>query len=298
MQNVSESSNYSPRAQPRGADEIGKLLGSNRIIVAIIYLDLDRFKLVNDTLGHAMGDWLLCEVADRLRSRVRTSDTPARLRDEFAVVAVDLYTSVDATMLAGDLLAQFSAPLAVDDHEFSLTVSVGISCFPKDAIESEKLIYQADTAMYGAKTTGKNMVIVFTGEFGEAVKRRLELEYRLRGAIMRGKMFIRYQPQFEASTNRLVSFEALARWSHPTFGLMPPTKLIPIAEETGLIIPIGLWIMEQACIEASKRKSLAESPVQVAVNISTIQLMNKDFAPKAAEILKRTGLKPAFSSVS
>lgn len=262
-------------------------------IVALIYLDLDGFKLVNDTLGHTIGDALLCEIADRLRLRVRDSDTLARIGgDEFTVVVEDLHSFEEANLIAKDLLAEFATPFFFKGHELSLTASLGISFYPQSASDAEHLIQQADTAMYVAKSTGKNRFILFTPEFGDAVQERLELENQLRGASERNEFAVHYQPQFEATTHRLVRFEALIRWNHPTRGEIPPSKFIPIAEETGLIVPIGLWVMQEACIEAVKWQARSERPVQVAVNISTVQLLHGDFVEIVIDVLNRTGLKP------
>lgn len=271
------------------------LAGSKRrnSIVALIYIDLDGFKLVNDTLGHTTGDILLREVACRLSSRVRAANTLARIGgDEFAVVAEDLSGIEHAETIANALLAEFRRPFSSSGQELTLTASLGICFYPNDAADAEQLIRQADTAMYVAKKSGKNGFKLFASQYGDAVREQLELENQLRGAVERSELVVHYQPEYETSTHRLVRLEALVRWNHPTLGVIPPLKFIPIAEDTGLIIPIGIWIMEQACMEAVKWQARSEGPVQLAVNVSAIQLRNAEFVASVAAVLNRTGLSP------
>jgi diguanylate cyclase (GGDEF)-like protein len=261
--------------------------------LAVIYLDLDGFKLVNDTLGHSVGDLLLRQVAERLQKRVRASDTFARIGgDEFMLVAAPIRSAKDAGLIAHELLTQFTNPFALAGHDLTLTASIGISLYPQDAMEAEQLVQQADTAMYVAKGSGKNKVIFFSPEFGEAVRERLELENLLRGALEHGELALHYQPEFELKNRRLVRFEALARWNNPTLGMISPMKFIPIAEESGLIIPIGKWVLEQACREAVRWQTLSEDPVMVGVNVSSIQFMQDDFVGVLAHALEITGLDP------
>jgi diguanylate cyclase (GGDEF)-like protein len=262
-------------------------------MLALLYLDLDGFKLVNDTLGHSAGDFLLQEVAGRLQRRTRASDTLARIGgDEFTVLASHIRNTEEAELVARELLAQLETPFALNGHKITLTASMGISLYPGDALDPEQLIQHADTAMYVAKSSGKNRYKVFSAEFGDVVRERLELENQLRGAVERGELAVHYQPEFDLATHRLRRFEALARWQHPTLGMIPPSKFIPIAEETGLISQIGLWVMEQACTEAVRWQGMAEYPVQVAVNVSTLQFFREDFVASVTAILTRTGLNP------
>jgi diguanylate cyclase (GGDEF)-like protein len=259
--------------------------------VAVIYMDLDGFKLVNDTLGHSVGDLLLRQVAERLQQRVRTSDTFARIGgDEFMLVAAPVRNAGEAGLLANELLAQFMTPFSIHEHELTLTASIGISLYPQDAVHPEQMVQQADTAMYVAKSTGKNKLVFFSPEFGDAVRERLELENQLRGALERHELSLHYQPEFDLRDQRLVRFEALARWNNPTLGMIPPLKFIPIAEESGLIIPIGRWVMEQACREAVRWQALSSGPVMVGVNVSNIQFMQSDFVGIVARVLQVTGL--------
>jgi diguanylate cyclase (GGDEF)-like protein len=277
-------------------DRLGQTLAAaNRwqTMVAVLYLDLDGFKLVNDTLGHSIGDQLLRQVADRMRRRIRAADTLARIGgDEFIVIAPDLHSPQDARVLAHDLMAELVEPFHMNDHELTLTASVGISVYPEHALHPEELIQQADTAMYVAKGAGKNRASFYTADAGDAVRERLELENQLRGALERGELAIHYQPEFETSTCRLLGFEALARWRHPTLGMIPPLKFIPIAEETGLIVPIGAWIMEQACREAVRWNTLCGRAISIAVNISSVQFLRDDFVGTVTGVLSRTRLDP------
>jgi len=267
----------------------------HKTLVAVLYLDLDGFKLVNDTLGHSTGDLLLRQVADRLRRRMRATDTLARVGgDEFTAIATDLTSPQNAGVLANDLLAQLVEPFRINGHDLALTASIGISVYPEHGLEPEQLIQTADTAMYVAKSTGKNKTTFYTTEAGDAVRERLELENQLRAALERGELMVYYQPEFETVTRRLLGFEALARWRHPTLGMIPPLKFIPIAEETGLIVPIGLWVMEQACREAVRWKAVCGRPIKIAVNISTVQLLRDDFVDTVTGVLTQTGLDPHF----
>jgi diguanylate cyclase (GGDEF)-like protein len=259
----------------------------------VIYLDLDGFKLVNDTLGHTFGDLLLQQVAKRLQSKVRASDTLARIGgDEFTVVVTHFHNTCDVDRVAKILSTVLATPFVIQGHELTLSASMGISTYPEDATSAEELIQHADTAMYVAKSTGKNCFMRFSAQFGNVVRERLELENQLRGAIERSELSLDYQPEFDLVTRRLLRFEALARWRHPTLGLIPPSKFIPIAEETGLIVEIGTWVLEKACEEAVRWQAESETPVQVAVNVSNVQFFRDDFVPIVEEILKRTGLDP------
>ena len=262
-------------------------------ILALLYIDLDGFKLVNDSLGHSIGDALLVQVATRLRSRVRQSDTLARLGgDEFTVVLGNLHKKEEASLVAKDLLDALAEPFLIEGHQLTIGASIGISIFPDDAQDDADLMQQADSAMYASKRDGRNRATYFTPELGSMVRERLNLENQLRGAIARGEIQVHYQPEFDAVSNRLVRFEALARWTHPTLGTIPPDKFIPVAEESGLIVGLGAYIMEMACAEAVRWQAIAPYPVQVAVNVSTIQFRRDYFVEEVTSVLKQTGLKP------
>ncbi|MGO8759924.1 MAG: putative bifunctional diguanylate cyclase/phosphodiesterase [Terracidiphilus sp.] len=268
------------------------------LIMALLYLDLDGFKLVNDSLGHSVGDALLVRVADCLRSWIRTGDTLGRLGgDEFLVILNGMRVKQDAQMVADNLLDAINNPFHVKSHELAIGASIGISIFPDDATEAEELVQQADSAMYAAKRAGKNRAAYFTPEIGMQVHERSTLENLLRGSVSRREIIVHYQPEFELATNRLVRFEALARWIHPTIGEVPPDKFIPIAEESGLIAVLGASVMEQACTEARRWQELSPHPIQVAVNVSGIQLRRKGFADEVQKILGRSGLSPELLQI-
>jgi diguanylate cyclase (GGDEF)-like protein len=262
-------------------------------IVGLIFVDLDGFKLVNDSLGHSAGDVLLAAVAARLIGRVRASDTFARIGgDEFALVLEDLASKSDGENIARELLAEFESPFIIRGHELRMTASVGISFCPDDALDAEELTRQADTAMYIAKSNGKNGYERFVGHYGDEVREQLELENHIRSAMEREEWVLHYQPEFEVGGQRLVRFEARIRWNHPTLGLISPQQFAPIAERTGLIVPIGNWVFEQACMEAVKWQKHSGNPVQMAVNVSAIQLRCAHFVANVASVLRRTGLRP------
>ncbi len=261
--------------------------------LALLYVDLDGFKLVNDSLGHTVGDILLCQVADRLRLRVRRSDTLARLGgDEFAALLIGLHAREQAGYVAQKLLQALTHPFQIEDHEITISACVGVSLFPDNGANASDLLQQADSAMYAAKRAGKNRMTYFTEDLGATVRERLNLENQLRAALAHGEIQVHYQPEFEVGSHHLVRFEALARWTHLTLGTIPPSKFIPIAEESGLIIPLGAYIMEMACVEAAAWQSVSAHPVQVAVNVSSIQFARDTFVDEVAQVLRRTGLDP------
>jgi len=264
-----------------------------RLQAALVYIDLDGFKLVNDSLGHAVGDLLLCQVAGRLQSRVRQSDTLARLGgDEFAVVLTGSGAGSDAAQVSAALLEVLAPPFFIENHEIAIGASIGISLYPENGATPLLLLQQADSAMYAAKKLGKNRVVYFSPELGASLRERLHLETQLRGALSNGEIVVWYQPEFDVASRRLIRFEALARWQHPVLGMISPGRFIPIAEETGLIVPLGRLVMEAACREAMRWQSAGSAPVQVAVNVSSLQLMRDSFVEEVAAILKTTGLPP------
>jgi diguanylate cyclase (GGDEF)-like protein len=262
-------------------------------MIALLYLDLDGFKLINDSLGHAVGDGLLVQLADRMRAWIREGDMLARLGgDEFIVVMHRLHTREQAVLLAETLLETTSKPFEVKGHVLSVGASIGISIFPSDATDAEELIQQADAAMFVGKRDGRNRVQAFTPEIGSQVNERLILEGLLRGAVARNEIALHYQPEFELVGNRLTRFEALARWTHPTLGQIPPLKFIPIAEESGMIAALGAHLMELACAEAVRWQKMMPYPIQLAVNVSSVQFRRKGFVEEVGAILERTGLRP------
>src|SRR5581483_5882770 len=230
-------------------------------MVALLYIDLDGFKLVNDTLGHTIGDLLLSQVAQRLRSRIRYSDTLARLGgDEFTVVLTRARKKEDVDFVAGNLLECLSSLFLIEGHEMRIGASIGVSLFPENAACASDLLQQADSAMYAAKRNGKNQVMFFTESLGSSVRERLTLENELSNALTNGEITLHYQPEFDLATGQLIRFEALARWNHPTLGSIPPAKFIPVAEDSGLIVALGAYVMERACEEAIGWQQISSQP--------------------------------------
>jgi diguanylate cyclase (GGDEF)-like protein/PAS domain S-box-containing protein len=266
--------------------------------VALLYIDLDGFKLVNDSLGHAVGDALLVQLAARLRTWVREGDMLARLGgDEFMVIMDKLHAREDAVRLAENLLDAISNSFEVEGHILAIGASIGISIFPDDASDAEELMQQADSAMYVGKRDGRNRVTCFTSEIGSQVHERLTLEHLLRGAVARHEISVHHQPEFDLADHRLTRFEALARWTHPTLGQIPPAKFIPIAEESGMIGALGAYVMELACTEAVRWQKMMPYPIQVAVNASTFQFRRRGFVEEVGAILARAGLRPELLQI-
>lgn len=267
-------------------------------IVGLLYIDLDGFKLVNDSLGHGVGDQLLCEVANRLKSRARGTDTLARVGgDEFTVILTGLESDEDAIVAANSFIQGLSRPFVIDGNEMTIGASVGITTRHPSAGEDPDLLKQADSAMYAAKRNGKNRAVFFSPELGLMARERLTLERELRGAIGRGEIYVDYQPEFSTTTGRLVRFEALARWKHPHLGNISPARFIPVAEESGLIFALGEFVMEQACRECLQWQKHSSVPIQVAVNVSALQFSSELIVEEIETILKRTGLAPELLQV-
>jgi diguanylate cyclase (GGDEF)-like protein len=269
----------------------------DRTTLALVSMDLDDFKLVNDSLGHAAGDMLLSAIAQRLKDCFRKSDTLARIGgDEFALILDKIHSVADAQTAAENLLELLRPPFDIQGHSVQVTASVGISIFP-DKNQRGQLLQQADCAMFAAKRNGKARIVQFSDDLGSAARERLTLEGELQHAIARGEISVVYQPEFDLSTNAIVRFEALARWTHPQIGLIMPMSFIPVAEEKGLIIPLGAYVMERACMEAVTWQKAGERPVQVAVNVSTVQFGRDSFFEEVADILHRTGLHPSLLQI-
>jgi diguanylate cyclase (GGDEF)-like protein len=262
-------------------------------IVALLFIDLDGFKAINDNLGHAMGDLVLVEVTRRLQSRIRQADTLARLGgDEFTVVLTSLRVSSEAELVGANLLEVLSDPLILEGHEVTIGASIGISLYPEDATDSVTLLEHADSAMYLAKGNGKNQVRRFTSKLGSSVRERADLESQLRGAVARDEIHLHYQPEFDLCTHRLIRFEALARWNNPVLGSVSPGKFINVAEDSGQIVALGAFVLRTACLEAVKWQKLAPYPIEVAVNVSNLQFSRVAFVEEVAETLRETGLNP------
>ena len=258
----------------------------------VLFLDLDGFKHVNDSLGHAIGDKLLQSVAGRLTNCVRASDTVSRLGgDEFVVLLTEIAQPEDAAIAASRMLEAVGAPHRIDAHELHVSTSIGVSLFPFDGTDAETLLKNADTAMYQAKASGRKSFRFFEPEMNLRAVERRSIEDGLRRALERQEFVLHYQPQLNIATGKIYGAEALIRWVHPIHGNMPPNAFISVAEDSGLIVPLGKWVMHEACQQA-KAWSDAGSPVRIAVNVSAIEFQSKEFMPGVFEILEATGLAP------
>ena len=261
--------------------------------LALMHLDLDRFKLINDTFGHEIGDQLIKAVAQRLKANVRHSDTVARLTgDEFGVLLTPIGHAEDALSIATKIMDKFRAPFLVHGEDVFLTLSIGISVFPGDGRNSEALLKNADMARFHAKNTGGMGCYLYDDRLRMWANDRLALESGLRKAVARNELVLHYQPQCDFQTGKLNGFEALVRWQHPDFGLMAPDKFIPLAEETGVILEIGDWVLRQACAQAQVWRATGFEDVLVAVNFSSGQLLQDDIVQKVRGVLDETGLPP------
>ncbi|PWC34566.1 diguanylate cyclase [Azospirillum sp. TSO35-2] len=259
--------------------------------VAVLFIDLDRFKVINDSLGHSFGDEVLRSVARRLQAGVRESDTVGRLGgDEFLIVVRRVAEPNDAACVAEKVVAHLASPFAVGGQNFVVTPSIGISLYPDDADDAEGLIRCADIAMYHAKEQGRNGFRFVTKEMGARSRERMDLEGSLRHAIREGELFLVYQPQVDTLTGRIVGLEALIRWRHPQEGLIMPGRFLPVAEETGLVLAMGDWVLFEACAQIRRWKAAFNLSVPVAVNVSGAQFRDGQLPAKVARALDANGL--------
>ncbi|QID17221.1 EAL domain-containing protein [Nitrogeniibacter mangrovi] len=257
--------------------------------LAVLFLDLDRFKNINDSLGHAVGDELLRQVAARLGAIVRGSDTVSRLGgDEFVVLLTELDSAGHAATVAAKMLEALAAPFLLDGHELTITPSIGITVYPEDGENRDILLKNADAAMYHAKENGRNSYQFFTRELNDRARVRLDLENDLRRALARHEFTLAYQPQFDLATGHLIGAEALVRWHHPERGIIPPDQFIPIAEETGLIVPLGAWILRQACATGQAWRDEGLADITIAVNISAHQVRRGQLELTVRQVLNET----------
>ena len=264
-------------------------------LVAVVFVDLDHFKLINDSLGHHVGDRLLLEVADRLLACVRGHDSVARQGgDEFVLVLTELHEENEILAIVSRLLEIISQPWMDEGQEYGLSCSVGISCYPQDGGDPDALLRCADAAMYKAKESGRSTYHFYTPELNLAISERLELENSLRHALEREEFRVYYQPRIDVASGRIIGAEALIRWDCPGKGIIPPDSFISIAEETGLIIPIGQWILEEACRQNSAWQRAGLAPINVSVNLSPIQFRHTGLVQSVASALAQAGLDPAF----
>jgi diguanylate cyclase (GGDEF)-like protein len=261
---------------------------------AVLFLDLDNFKTVNDSLGHAAGDRMLALTASRLSRCLRDEDLLARIGgDEFVALLSRLSNLEEAALVADRMLAALTEPMNIDGHELHLSASIGIALYPSDGAEVDTLLKHADTAMYSAKEAGRNTYRFFIPEMNARATERLLMEADLRRALERNELILHYQPQIEAATGRPYGCEALVRWIHPQRGLVPPDHFIPLAEETGLIAPLGEWVLRTACQQQVEWRAAGLPDLIVAVNISALQFRKRDFVQMVARMLTETGADPA-----
>ena len=261
--------------------------------LAVLFVDLDHFKNINDSLGHAIGDKLLQSVAARLIASVRRSDTVSRQGgDEFVVLLSQVEHAEDAVFSARKILTAVTAPHRIDHKDLDINVSIGVSTYPGDAQDAESLLNNADTAMYDAKEHGRNNYQFFRPDMHARVVERQSLEGNLRSALGRNEFLLHYQPKISLKTGEITGVEALLRWMHPDRGLVPPLQFVPIAEECGLILPIGQWVLLEACRQARAWRDSGLRAVPVAVNVSAVEFLAKDFLSGVRAVLIATGVEP------
>jgi diguanylate cyclase (GGDEF)-like protein/PAS domain S-box-containing protein len=263
--------------------------------LAVLYMDVDRFKHINDSLGHDIGDRLLQSMAARLHACVRSSDTVSRQGgDEFVVLLSEVMHVQDAALIAEKILLTLRKPHRIDQHDLHLTVSIGIANYPDDGTEAEVLLKNADFAMYHAKENGRNNYQFFQPEMNVRAVERQSLENGLRHAMERQEFVLHYQPKMNLLTGAIIGVEALIRWRHPQRGLVPPAQFIPVAEECGFIVPIGRWVLREACRQARAWHNAGLMPIRLAINISAVELRDKDFVAGVRSILTETGLEAHY----
>jgi diguanylate cyclase (GGDEF)-like protein/PAS domain S-box-containing protein len=277
------------------------------LLVAILFLDLDNFKRINDTLGPNTGDLLLQGVGDRLVKCVRKSDTVARVStdaseptvarlggDEFTVLLNGILNIQNAATVAQRILDMLSQPFMLGAHEVFITASIGITVFPIDSVDVDTLLRNADAAMYQAKDQGKNNYQFYAESMNAMAFERFTMESQLRRALRSNEFHLHYQPQLDLRTGEIVGLESVIRWLHPDRGWVPPETFIPIAEETGLIVPIGEWVLRAVCSETKGWATAGFAPLPVTVNLSSIQLRQKDFTDTVVRVLKESGMDPHY----
>lgn len=262
--------------------------------LAVVFLDLDRFKMINDTKGHTIGDLLLEKVANRLKETVQSDGMVSRQSGDEFIILLENCERNQAAKVSERILTAFSKPLKLDGEEFFVTTSIGISMYPDDGDDQETLIKHADTAMYLAKERGKNNYQFYTSSLHGLASRKMELENGLRKALEQDQFVLYYQPQVELATGKMAGVEALIRWQHPEHGMVAPNDFIPLTEETGLIVPIGKWVLRKACEQNKAWQNEGFEPIPVAVNISVRQIQDDGFVEDVKQILKEVELDPQY----
>ncbi len=262
-------------------------------LMAVLFLDLDRFKVINDTLGHTVGDQLLKEVAQRLTDCVREGDTVSRLGgDEFVILLVDLGDVRDVPVVAKKITGVFSRPFLLNNMEYFITVSIGISIYPNDSEDGNSLMKYADIAMYGAKKQGRNRYQLYSPAMNIKASERLTLEAKLHYALEREEFHLCYQPKINLNNGQITGSEALLRWENPEIGVISPAEFVPLLEETGLIVPVGEWILRTACLHNKTWQQAGFPHLTVGVNFSSLQFKHHNLCETLVRILKETGLDP------
>ena len=265
----------------------------NRLI-AVMFMDLDRFKEINDTLGHDIGDQLLVAITERISSSVRTGDTVARFGgDEFAVLLDDIASEKDISQLARKVLDTLAPAFVIGGHEIFMTASIGVSIFPTDGEDTNSLLRCADVAMYRAKDLGRNNFQFYSNEMSARDFERISLENSLRHALKRREFFLLYQPQIDVCLQRIIGVEALLRWQHPDLGVTTPGEFVPLLEKTGLIVQVGEWVLRSTCEQAAAWQEAGYRDLLVSVNVSGRQFNNPEFLSSAQTIIRQTGIDPA-----
>ena len=268
------------------------------LLAAIFFIDLNRFKIINDTLGHTVGDKVLKEVASRLSRCIRTSDTLARVGgDEFVMLFPEISRIEDVSKLIERVFAVLEPPIKFEEHEFTMTASIGISICPEDGYDLESLLSKADTAMYEAKEERQSSCQFYTANMQVISIERLKMEEKLRRAIGNNEFLLHYQPKIDLDKGEIVGMEALVRWNDSKLGLIPPGEFISLAEDTGLIIPLGKWIADSACKQNKVWQDKGLNSVVIAINVSKLQFRQKDFLNTINQILYETGLDPCFLEI-
>jgi len=261
--------------------------------IAIMDIDIDNFKNINDTLGHSYGDELLIDVTYRLKQALDENDYLARIGgDEFVVLTQNLMDTVSYEDKIKKILNIFSYPFVLSTKEYFVTVSIGVAYAPKDGKTSQALIKNVDSAMYVAKANGKNTYAYFDQSFNQKLTEKIEIQSELRKALEKDEFILFYQAQMDLETKKVVGFEALIRWNHPTKGLVFPNEFIYVAEETGLIVPIGKWVLETACIQLKQWSVEGHPDIHMAVNLSARQFKDKDIVKMVYEAIEKTGINP------
>ena len=279
-------------------DRFGQVLISakrNKCKAAVMFMDIDRFKVINDTLGHSIGDLLLKVMAANLTGCLRQGDTVSRLGgDEFVILLPELKAAEGAHVVALKLLKATAEPLTLHGHELNISASIGISIYPDDGEDAETLMKNADIAMYRVKEEGRNNCLFYHANMNTRSVERLAMETRIRHALEKKQFELHYQPKIASDSGKIIGVEALIRWHHPELGMIPPLEFIPLAEETGLILPVGAWVLQQAIAQGRAWQQAGFPPLFIAVNVSERQFRQTDFAGQVGQILHDTGFDPHY----